>query len=1338
MESDNIRYQALGRLLAQARRDAGYQNQSDLATLLKTKQQNVSRWEAGTSRPRPNQIAELAKALKIAPALLLDWAGYSAPVATISFDHPFPLEQLLPETFERLVEFVVERVFEGARVGRAGTSGHTQDGLDVKATLPDGTLYTFQCKRQKQFGPAEAKEAIKAHTAKSNKKHLVLSRVASPQTAEVLEDAGWEVWDKERFSQIIRGQLTPDDQDRLVDIFFPGKRFELLGRSEPGPWQTTEEFFAPFVVQTRTFSHTLELQGRRKEIAALIAALEKADTPIVMLTGAGGIGKSRLLKEALHEYSTTHPAVIVRLLSVAREAKSEDLEKLTRGPKVLVVDDAHDRDGLGGLIHFAADPDNQTRLLLATRPYAESRLRRDAAAMSIEISDPVKLERLSRADSIELAKAVLAEHKVSPNFAESIVDHVGDNPLVTVMAARVIAAEGMSLEAAKNSDVVRDTVLGKFKKVVIGDLGLPGDEKSLRGILDVLALVQPFHIEDPALVALLETLKGIDKDDSSRLLRVLLEGGLIYRRGRHYRLMPDLLGDYIIEGSCVGPGGKLSSFAERAFDAVVESKQIENVLVNLGRLDWRLSNGNPSQSALLDGIWRKLRDVNEEYDPRLDAISAVAIYQPSRALEFVEHHIREQHKIEELPQILRSIAFNIEYTEKVCDALWELGKNETKDDGHRFENPMKVLEKLCGFQEHKPLEFCERVFNYAMTLSENDEAWKFERSPLSIMLPVLSTEGMSTTSTSRTVTFKPFLINYKNVKPLRERLITHMLELLEHKNIRIARRTAAKMDQALRGPWRAGKSVQQPYDLEFEQTIKEINDRVRAGRLQPVVLMTLAPHMSWMAEHDTEKPKKAAQEFLELLPKDLEFRLLVTLVKGNGSDLSGREFDDGWQERNDAWIKGISAELKARYTNDELLEAIEDALQMVNDSGTTQTMANVLIYQLMSGDLALARTFIATERERTKSQLRRSLAPAVLEVLSAEPAEGRAVVKKFLESADDDLAWAAAFSFRGLQRPLDEEDVALLKSALSSPKPSIVQGAIQSLWNTRINENPRLMIDLTKAVHFEIAPRLADEVFMMFRGQNGIMSVLTKSDVEHFLRRLRDIPEIDGYHTQNFLAYVSENFPFELLDFYLTRIDIATERQSYSFRPANFGPYSHTPLRFNKSAEASSVLAHIWSWLRQHSERKDYVFNEHTVNLFEAVFPEHASADLAEFFDAKVNTASAVELDLMGRLLHKVAPDFIFTQRAFVVRYLDRCRAVDPKLVKAAISSLVSATLSGVRGGTVGQPFERDLRQRDESKKILATLSRLSPAYELYDYAHRSAERDIAERSGDIEALDDE
>ena len=42
-------------------------------------------------------------------------------------------------------------------------------------------------------------------------------------------------------------ELPKHEQIKLVDIFFKGQRFPLLGEMEPGPWQTTNEFFAAFM-----------------------------------------------------------------------------------------------------------------------------------------------------------------------------------------------------------------------------------------------------------------------------------------------------------------------------------------------------------------------------------------------------------------------------------------------------------------------------------------------------------------------------------------------------------------------------------------------------------------------------------------------------------------------------------------------------------------------------------------------------------------------------------------------------------------------------------------------------------------------------------------------------------------------------------------------------------------------------------------------------------------------------------------------------------------------------------------------------------------------------------
>jgi transcriptional regulator with XRE-family HTH domain len=51
-------------------------NQRDLAAQLGVKQQTVSRWESGTALPRPDRVAQLAKALGFNRGDLLRLAGY--------------------------------------------------------------------------------------------------------------------------------------------------------------------------------------------------------------------------------------------------------------------------------------------------------------------------------------------------------------------------------------------------------------------------------------------------------------------------------------------------------------------------------------------------------------------------------------------------------------------------------------------------------------------------------------------------------------------------------------------------------------------------------------------------------------------------------------------------------------------------------------------------------------------------------------------------------------------------------------------------------------------------------------------------------------------------------------------------------------------------------------------------------------------------------------------------------------------------------------------------------------------------------------------------------------
>lgn len=171
-----------GHRLQQFRIQAGIETQRELAIAMGVRQQTVSRWEAGTSRPRAKDILRLAHVLSVSPEDLenVSERGLDPQTTTVSFDQPFPIDSLSAEGFERFCDFFISALNPTADVHRFGGTGHKQDGLDIEAVLQDGTIRTYQCKKHKEFGAAKVEAAVKAHVRHADKKVLLLTRIASP------------------------------------------------------------------------------------------------------------------------------------------------------------------------------------------------------------------------------------------------------------------------------------------------------------------------------------------------------------------------------------------------------------------------------------------------------------------------------------------------------------------------------------------------------------------------------------------------------------------------------------------------------------------------------------------------------------------------------------------------------------------------------------------------------------------------------------------------------------------------------------------------------------------------------------------------------------------------------------------------------------------------------------------------------------------------------------------------------------------------------------------------------------------------------------------------------
>lgn len=1335
-ETTQTKFFSLGRAIASGRLAMGMAKQSDLASALGVSQQTVSRWEAGIAKPKEKQLLSLVAILGLNAADLRRLAGDESPPA-VSFIEPFPVDRLPPTTFEQFVTDLMQEIHPDAEVRRAGGTGHTQDGLDLELEFSDGRRMGLQCKRVQRFGPADAEAAIAAFPAANYEKILVISRVASPQTAQTVRShASWKIWDKDDLSRQVR-RLPMEAQERLVDTYFRGQRQALLGRSESGPWLTTEQFFRPFDGPDLALSHSWDLLGREKETKDLLTAIVRPGVRMVLLVAPGGMGKSRLLKEVMTSFSQNQPMVCVRFLSGASEPTRQTLDDLGPGPKALVIDDAHDRNGLGILFEYAADASRQTILVLATRNYAVDRIRNEAATYNVISPPPITLEKLNRTQLRAIAEQILGHYNIaSEELTQGIVAASGDSPMIVAMAAQVLANEKVPFELVKEQERFRSIVLGKFAKVFSGHIGNSGEEKLHRDVLEVLALVQPFHREDPQLFALLEKTKNISREITSAVLAQLTRGGVVFRRGHEWRLMPDVLGDYLIESSCITDTGRLTLYAEKAVD-LVKDTLLKHALLNLGRLDWRRSLGNTTDSDFLSRVWRTFDNINDDFDPRLDAIKSVALYQPRQALDFVIGQVRRGRSLRALPSILNGIARTSHYLQEALELLWEIGQFDDRELSSHPTHAIRVLTELGSFDGYKPLSYCEALLEFGLKLAENDVNWVGRYTPLDVLKPLLSSEGTNNSSNGRAVTITPYFINYEVVRPLRVAVIDKIISLLRHKNTVIARLAGGLLGAAIQYPFdimgnEPPKNLRRALAEEFTQTLQRVQNSVREG-VHPIVALAIARSVSWHANFGSGNPAKIARDILENLPDDIEFRLFAALADGWGQIFIDRNDINRWQFNLDKRLSDIASDIKeAKPDPRERLAYLDRAFAILTEAGEERSSSHVLVEKLVADD-DFARALIEDALERTTSLTRDYVGSALGQLIKRNNSEGKVYARRFVESGDITLCIGASLAYT--YQKIDQEDQKLLKALLYSVDKRVVYHAIRAVWLSQAefaDGGLKLLLGSNIADDAWLANELA---MALCGGHSRLIDAMSEEEVKELLSQLLNVEKLDGYWIDEVLADFSYRFPYLTADFFMKRVEIAAQSQSFNFRVTNFGPYSHKPLRFLEADENIRVLEIVWRWLRQNCER-DHYFQYAAAHMFEAMFLG-ATNRLIDFFQPILPMANRDDLKLMGRLLREANHDFVFDHVVFVVALLERCQAVEFDLCREILQQLYSASVSGMRSGTPGEPMPRDLDDKKKAEDILAGLSRVSPAYDLFDQIRKSAIFHIEHAKIEAEELDE-
>ncbi len=1260
-------------------------------------------------------------------------------------DQPFPLESLTPDSFERFCLFFLARLYPDAKVHRAGGQGHTQEGLDVDVEFSDGTVRTFQCKRIKQFGPQKVRDAIAAHTRIAAKKFILLSRVASPQARQVVTQiSDWDIWDQEDISRVIRQKIVKQDQIRLVDTFFPGQRLALLGEAEAGPWQTAEVFFAPFMDRSGAFSHAWDMVGRQDDVQAVVDCLANRITPMVLLVGAGGAGKSRILKQVVDAYGKDHVAIPLYFLSPTEARSDKNLENLGQGKKVLVVDDAHDRDDLLLLFQYVANPQNQAVILLALRPYGLDYIRQQASRFNLS-GDRVferKFEPLKLAQATQLAAQVLAAFDGPVAAAADIARLTLDCTLATVMGAQIVAKERIHVEFAKNEDAFRDTLLGRFRDVIAGEIGEKRDEAPIIQLLNILALIQPFYPEDEAVASLALAVEKLDVVNTNRLIPLLAKAGVLFKRGGQYRISPDLLADFIIENACIGEGGISTGYAERVFDAA-NNTQLEHLLLNLGKLDWRRTNGDPSNSRLLDGVWGKLKPDRDYSDPHIGAVRVVASYQPRRTLAFAEQLIREGTYLEGLPEILKYVAYSFEHLRQVCECLWELGKFPDQPmQGHQG-HAIRVLAELCAVELDKPIKYNEVVVEFALSLFNDADAWKFQHSPLNVLAGILLTEGRTTSMDGMNIRFEVFGINVGFVAELREKVIDAVINLLSHINVKVAIMAAKFLGNGLRYPvglngQTVPKNVREEWTPIFVKELESIERATLANQLNVLVFNEVCETVSWYADYGEPEIAQIATRIMKNVPHSLEARTILALANGDSQIWGIDEYEKAKCDL-DREHNFLIDELVSTYSSGEKLRAIINGyleqIFPVRDGRNPHVLYSRLIEKSEAFALATVIHALAEPNAPTTEYAGMALA----NIFGRDRKKGLEIATEFVQSNVNELlialgrAYSEFYLFGGQYL---EDDLVLLRKILVSKDEFVILNLIDAL--RRLAEhNQSVALELLKGVDLSISKKVVEDVMTLFQESKVIpYNRLGEKDIQCFLEKLKPLKTLDGHWTSSFIAQASKRYPFVAANFFMERVECATKIKDGSYRACSHGLHGQAGLLFRESQEFGLLLRYVGNWMKLRAgESND--FRYYSSRLFLAMFSPF-DIEVLRFLENWADGSTPAELMFLAQIFRQVPPDFVFEHRAFVLRFLERAKQYGNEMLENARSAFCKAANSGTRSGIRGEPFPQDIKMKQEAEKAKQNLSRFHPAYVLYDDLQKHAEANIQRSLKERETFEDQ
>ncbi|WP_129675967.1 ATP-binding protein [Candidatus Chloroploca sp. Khr17] len=1124
-----------------------------------------------------------------------------------------------------------------------------------------------------------------------------------------------------------------------------------------------ESFFAATLNPTHLFNHAIPFIGRE-------ILLERLDTfigsvpDLAILKGRGGIGKTRLLLAFAEQLQQRHPDLDICFIAEGVPITPESANELPDAPCLIVADDAHRRDDLHILFAIMQQRTQPTKGLLAIRPQAIDHLNSLLSQAHVDIRQILYLDELrdlTRDEVRALARNVLGADQ------EKLIDQLAavtrDSPLVTVIGGRLLAERQISPHLLERDDEFRYAVLSRFEDILVGSVHQQINHDLCRALLKLIAILSPLRDENRLVEAVAAFLKT-DQATVMKALDVLEQAAVLLRRGYSLRITPDVLSDHILHNACVTSGGQVTGYAQEIFEQFAHLVPSQ-ILSNLAELDWRIHQTTVQAPDALASIWQVIVAGFQEASHAgrcriLDSLKDVAFYQPERVLEIVTLAIREpaapvedeapqwfthDQVLQKLPPLLQRIGYNLDYLQRCCDILWQLGRDDARPTNSNPNHGMRILQDFAQYDIGKYYVFNEGVLESVNRWLRRDAAHSHLHSPLEVLDQLMAKSGHSDYSEGYCIVMRPFLVSYEETRLLRERALDLIADCAQSADTKVVLRAIQSLENALQPP-RAYFNMQISEEarkqwLPEEQAVLELFAGVAQASINPVVHLRIIKTLAWHTRHNpSNEIRQRTREIIASIPDTYELRLIKILSHAYGriwlldNEGSGARLDHAQREqKKQTVINALVKEFIETHSDPtEGLQYIHTKLEEIQADGARPApldFAMALSQSHPQYAAAMAEALI----ENPDNHLAPYIAWLLFGLRRADIDTTLALEQHIASRGNATLAFSLTHAFRWEQwrAALQPADVEVLQSLLGYPDPNVSTQAV-SVMGYVGQILPDLVIPIALSIEVGDSPVRAEALCRVFHKDHGIHhEKLTDEQLELLLSKLELVKEIGDYDIREVLGYMALRFPRRMVEFLIQRI-----RHGKASPDANF-----EPLPLDGLGEQLTVLADSEQYSDLLRLVRDSALDEATHHsrelsvLYKAMSLNYQVASLAVLKEW-IDSGDEQKITLASMLLREASLSFIFENENFTMHLLEQAYSVDTECYNKVQGHLASTVLDGSRSETAGEPFPQDILLQDQAHATLERLSQSSPLRGFYEMLLCRAEAHIADSQRRDEEFD--